>query len=359
LWTTRDATEREVVTTGVVNIEVLAQAVIPEGYTSNGWWNDEGEGVAISKSPYLAVAGEAATSPLAFSTFKKSPRYRNVLEHIDSSLGAAYLVSVLKNDPRLFGSQDLLDRFRLNDAQGGAEVFEYGHFLEADSVQVVDNDWVGLFSPSTLRYVHCLSLLRKQFPTQFPDETLYGGQVDVKSDILLDALKISHSRVKICEVGGGYGGLAHVVLSAYPEGVDYTIFDLPAPAQLANRYLKSLGWSPSQARATTLSEESGTESHHSCDLIVSHYALTELDNATQHRYIEHLLTTSPTTDNTGSSSGRPTTGAIMVGVKGSLRVGTTFERAGFDVKAEPESPHSGGVFEMTMSVFRRGLATFK
>jgi hypothetical protein len=208
----------------------------------------------------------------------------------------------------------LLDRFRLNDGIGYAGAFVGGGVTSGKHDLHDYGAGVGIMSPSTLRYMSILARLQREFGTE------WRGW-------------------RVCEIGGGYGGQAHIVLAANPLIHSYTIYDQPAPAALQARYLAAMGWPGSIVRAKSVvcaedegaapqpadGAEAADESEKNgkvtgkvagkltaagdvvaparctiegdlgegepdlCDLVLSNYALTELSAAVQAFYAERVL----------------------------------------------------------------------
>ena len=264
-----------------------------------------------TSSPYFRACAAAASDSASFATFKTNDAYRIVLEHTPPSDGQLYLDHVRADAPGLLRAP-LLDRFRLNDGIGYAGAYAGGgvnHDLHDFGAGV------GIMSPSTLRYISILARLQREFGTE------WRGW-------------------RVCEIGGGYGGQAHIVLAANPLIHSYTIYDQPAPAALQARYLAAMGWPGSIVRAKSVvcategeegaapqpaaggeaadeSEKDGKvagkvtgklsaagdvvaparctiegdlgEREPVCDLVLSNYALTELSAAVQAFYAERVL----------------------------------------------------------------------
>jgi hypothetical protein len=183
---------------------------------------------------YTRLCARAAADSAVFATFKRQPPYTAILEHVNCELGAEYLRVALAQTPEL---EDHLGRFRRNDEYGSPNVCDYGHH--------------GVFSPTTLRYAKVLSDL----------QTLFGPL----------------GRLRIVEVGVGYGGQCFVVHAAGGFR-SYTLVDLPPVLALARRYLDTL---------TVPDVE--LEPHGTFDLVVSNYAFTECKRNVQERYLTELL----------------------------------------------------------------------
>lgn len=168
---------------------------------------------------YLQACKEAATGSL-FHSFKCDPRLTAIFEHTTVEQGRAYLALVLRQTPWL------LEANITNDAAGYPTIWGYERRY--------------YFSPSTLQYLGVLSNLIH----------LFGS---------LDGLRI-------CEIGGGYGGQARTVLDCYKPAC-YHIIDLPEVCELQRLYLN--------VHAGTVD---CFEVPRDCDydLVISNYALSEI-----------------------------------------------------------------------------------
>lgn len=174
---------------------------------------------------------------------------------------------------------DVWAAIRRSDALGGGVLQRFAApRLTADGLAV---SAAARTTPTTLRYVAVLAQLIARFGARRVPAAV--------SDLALDAYEI-------CEVGGGYGGMAHAVLAwdaarfggASAARIRYRIFDLVEVAALQRRYLGELGWSAPRVVATTLEAATRDELRH-CDLVISNYALSELDELTQLRYSSLLI----------------------------------------------------------------------
>lgn len=176
---------------------------------------------------YLAACREAATTNL-FYHFKRDSRLTAIFEHATMEQGKMYLDLILKQTPWL------LDKMLTNDLYGDPVIFNFGasHY----------------YSASTLQYAGVLSNLLH----------LFGS---------LDGLRI-------CEIGGGYGGQAKTILDLYKPQC-YHIIDLPEVCELQRRYTE---W------VDCFTEHPTGISY---DLVISNYALSEIKN--NEEYVRDVL----------------------------------------------------------------------
>eukprot|EP00947_MAST-08B_sp_MAST-8B-sp1_P000176 g176.t1 len=233
------------------------------------------EGQDRTAANYALTCLEAATSDIAFASFKRNPRYTEILEHGSKSEGDGYL-GLLRRNPRVsswFLSPRMLEAFRENDHHGSPVLHDYG-------------SQIGHMSVSTLRYMHDAASLYLTFGP-------------------LDGLRVA-------EIGGGYGGLAKIVTDAFAVS-SYTIFDLPPALELVKRYVSATRpRSPVVIRNTlkpipaavsagakqrrNLHREKGEEREEEqegqeepFDLVISNFALSELSEEVQELYAHRLL----------------------------------------------------------------------
>lgn len=166
---------------------------------------------------YLQACKEAATTDL-FATFKRDPRLTAIFEHTTADQGRFYLALVLRQTPWL------LEANITNDAAGAATIFGFERKY--------------FYSPSTLQYLGVLSNLLHLF-----------GSMD---------------GLRICEIGGGYGGQCRTILDCCrPEC--YHIIDLKEVCELQRHYLHN-------TIAECFTEPTGQD----YDLVISNYALSEI-----------------------------------------------------------------------------------
>lgn len=173
---------------------------------------------------YLQACKEAD-----IATFKRDERFRPIFEHCNDEIADSYYRNI---NPQLF-----LFNFT-NDDYGNPVLREFP---------------VGWYSNSTMQYIGVLSNLIKYF------SALAG--------------------LRICEIGGGYGGQARTFFDVYSvthSSFCYHIIDLPEVCDLQRRYLKGLN-------VQCFTEPTGQE----YDLVISNYALSEVvDNSV---YIQEII----------------------------------------------------------------------
>lgn len=168
---------------------------------------------------YLLACKDAVKN---ITTFKKDERLHAIFEHCPKSIADEYYQLI---PPHWF------NWVWTNDFYGSPKKHNYGGKS---------------FSTSTLQYIGVLSNLKKQFGS-------------------LDGLRI-------CEIGGGYGGQCRTIYDMFtPEC--YHIIDLPEVCELQRKYCK----------AECFTAPTGQE----YDLVISNYALSEItDNSV---YIDWVI----------------------------------------------------------------------
>lgn len=196
---------------------------------------------------YRQACLEAANNEGSFSIFKQDSRYKEILEHTDYKTGLLYLEEIKKNAE----ISENIRSFVGNDKLGNPELFMFPN--------------IGLFSPSTLRYVKVLADLVKKFKTL--------------------------SNLKITEIGGGYGGQC-LIIHQHANPKSYRIFDLPEALLLTERYLKKSNVKKTELctleKPIVLSQSSGLET----DLLISNYAFSEINSHIQKIYLEKVIVNS-------------------------------------------------------------------
>ena len=193
---------------------------------------------------YSSAVIKALKNQRTFNNFKRSKRYRVVLEHATKDWGAEYL-NILKsrNDGIL---EKALKTVLLSDYVGNPIKFKYDGFREA-------------LSPSTLRYVKITSDLIN----------LFGNDLG-----------------SVAEIGCGYGGQA--LINDQLLNVKFTkLFDLPYVNQLVERYLNS--YILKGGYQTSLLNK---ESPNNYDLVLSNYAFSEFPKELQLAYIKKVISNS-------------------------------------------------------------------
>lgn len=195
--------------------------------------------ISSLREDYLSACLEAARDETAFSRFRQHPAIEYVMEHVSEAQGSEMLNNIRSKNPRLF---ERITSFSVNDKHGGPKLIMF--------------PGVGEFSPVTLRYINILGQLETYF-----------GSLDGK---------------RIVEIGGGYGGQAMVICSHF-QIADYLIHDLPPVTELQQAFLQR---EPCTQSVRFCNAPSPTGKY---DLVVSNYAFSECDCATQEAYLETVL----------------------------------------------------------------------
>lgn len=174
-----------------------------------------------------------------FNVFRRNPIYNQILEHVTENQGSKYLELILK-DSDISG---VIDKFKANDNYGNPRMHEY--------------PYIGMISPTTLRYIKVLVDLKKYFR-------------------ILDNLNI-------CEIGVGYGGQCRII-NAYYKPATYCLVDIKPALNLAQRYLDNYILHSTLAYKTM--NEFKQEGY---DLVISNYAFTELPRTIQDVYLSKII----------------------------------------------------------------------
>jgi hypothetical protein len=196
---------------------------------------------------YRAACARAAANDADFARFRRDAAFLEIVEppsrardagRPDSAIdGAEYAAAVRANE----AYRPLLDAFRRNDAIGDPVVEEF--------------DGLGAFNIYTLRYIKILGDLERLF-----------GSLDGR---------------RILEIGGGYGGQGAIIARRFAIAA-YDILDLPEPGALARRFLAAAGVAP----ARCVADLADLAPHY--DLMISNYALSELEDGLRTRYLAEL-----------------------------------------------------------------------
>jgi len=188
---------------------------------------------------YPQACLNAASDYRQFNTFRRNPDYCQILEQLGQDWGEAYWREIQKR-PHLIAD---IEKFRANDLPGGPLTFPYSS--------------IGLFSPTTLRYIKILGDL----------QYLFG----------------SLAGLTIHEIGVGYGGQCRVI-QAVEQPASYTLIDLQPALALSQRYLDHFAL-PGPVCYKTMNELQHSES----DLVISNYAFSELRRDIQDIYLSRLI----------------------------------------------------------------------
>lgn len=182
-------------------------------------------------SDYLDACKDATTD---LSNFKRDPRYTSILEHTSYKQGLEYLQVIKKDNPKLL---------------------KFPGIFDGDSIgNPVTHNFEGIdCSATTLQYIAVLSNLIKNF-----------GHLKGKS---------------IVEIGGGYGGQCQVIQTAYEVG-SYKIVDLEQACLLQNKYLFNF--------RVEVSCTWDMPDINDYDLCISNYALSEIKDPLQKKYVNNI-----------------------------------------------------------------------
>ena len=187
---------------------------------------------------YVVALNQILNSNRKFLRFRKSYKYKAILEHLNYKQGVSYL-SILQNRQRDVSA--LSQMAVRNDSVGGPRIFKFNRDLTA--------------SPTTLRYLKVSSDL----------ELLFGTELGT-----------------VAEIGAGYGGQAAINLQAFSID-EYHIFDLLPAQALMSRYLERLDL---QGRVFMTDLQRHFDQF---DLVISNYAFSELPKELQQVYCERVL----------------------------------------------------------------------
>jgi len=195
---------------------------------------------------YPSVCLLASKDDFFFNTFKQNPTYTLILEHTSYYYGNEYL-NILKSRYSKNDLINLINKVKINDNFGSASIQKFT--IENEDIYV---------SPSTLNYSKVWSDICN----------LFGNRTDLK----------------VCEIGGGYGGQATVAYN-FTGFKQWDIVDLAEAAALQNRYLNHLG--VKNANAYSFKELNKLLPEY--DLCISNFAFSEVQRDLQEIYINEIL----------------------------------------------------------------------
>jgi len=180
-----------------------------------------------------------------FQKFKRSPAYREVLEHVTQKQALQYMERIQEVSPEML-SLSSLESASINDVVGSPIVYDFGKY--------------GSLSGPTIRYLYVCAHIKSIF-----------------SDV--DQIK------NIAEIGGGYGGQALLYNQMFKYN-SYTIFDLEPVCRLVDRYLGNFfltgGVNALDINKFPLGEQR-------FDLVISNYAFSELPKKLQEIYLSKVI----------------------------------------------------------------------
>tara|TARA_R110000823_G_scaffold315331_1_gene446615 strand:+ start:786 stop:1550 length:765 start_codon:yes stop_codon:yes gene_type:complete len=174
---------------------------------------------------------------LTLPNFKVDPTFATIIGNDTRNKETALkFYSYIKSNNPEFLEESNLKKFIVNDTLGNPKLYTF------EGITI---------SPGTLVFMKVLS-----------DIATFK---DVKS---------------IVEIGSGYGGQAQIIKASLD--VDYTCIDIPGVLGLCSSYLGELGTSATFIPSTDVKEVSA-------DLVISNYALSELDETGVQFYLDHVV----------------------------------------------------------------------
>ncbi len=195
---------------------------------------------------------EAVEDDEVFKTFRSSHIFKEMIGMEEKWQGDEYLERV-----SLEAHGGALERL---DSVGSPVKHIYGGRLGEGGVEL---------SPTTLRYYYTLHEIVREIGIPTPDTT------------------------RIIEIGGGYGGLASVVTTVYPNLL-YHMVEIDPVSRLARKYLERCGCDGVEvfepgAYSNGMNGMNGMEDSARYDILISEYALSEMDSDGLDFYFETIL----------------------------------------------------------------------
>jgi hypothetical protein len=202
-----------------------------------------GDSSVSDSSAYLQIISSASHNDESFARFRSNREYRQILEHVSKSQGYEYLREIKLGSS---GVKEMIAKVGFLNTCGLPLVYFYPR--------------LGFLSPTTLRYCKVFDELNRLFP-----------------DI---------SEMIIAEIGGGFGGQAAVLrnLSGFKS---YTIYDLPEVHKLQSKFLAVNNSESGVSYADGRLAPPGK-----FDLVISNYAVSELQRELQVAYFENVVSSS-------------------------------------------------------------------
>lgn len=181
------------------------------------------------------------TNEEAFSTFKTNPSFCHVIGNdVLPKNTADVLYKILENELHDLDIE-LLRKYKTNDLIGNPLLYHY--------------ELTGVISPGTLYFIRILRNIEEYF-----------GNLN---------------ELSICEIGGGYGGQAKIILD---KGVkNYSIIDIEPTLGLAKKYLSYFEHKNISFIPTTEIEVK------EYDLVISNWCISELDKEGMIFYVNNVI----------------------------------------------------------------------
>lgn len=207
---------------------------------------------------YINACIEALEFDTTFDKFRQDPRYTAILEHTSDLLGTQYFNQIINQgntwilDHCFFNDNTLIKKLNLI---GGPKLSVYSdidrgrHYLTSNTIM----QYLGVYS-------NIYNFLKKY-----------------------DSLKDCET---ICEIGGGFGGQA-AVLMKFGNFKSYTIYDLTPVNLLQKKFLTKLDFNTDEDWYFNGTNHFiyGTK----YGLVISNYALSELIDEVQNIYLNQVL----------------------------------------------------------------------
>jgi hypothetical protein len=185
-------------------------------------------------------------------TFKSNGNYTSILEHVSIDQGNAYLNEIINRFNSFYNENKeyLIELSHINDYYG-------------NTTKSIITDFTNC-SPTNIRYIlHSLLILTYMNECMLTD-------------------------IDIIEIGGGYGGLCFFIKKLSGlfniNIISYTIFDLPEPLMLQNKYLKVL-----KIENVNFAEINNFNNIKENSFLISNYAFSEIPLELQKEYTDKLL----------------------------------------------------------------------
>lgn len=214
------------------------------GFNKKVFINKKGLRADSDNGRYVSAVLKVLNNQRLFNNFKRSYRYRQILEHVSKGQGSEYLKILMERNDGIL--EKGLGSVLITDNVGNPIKYKYEGFSNQ-------------LSPTTLRYLKVSSDLLH----------LFGADLG-----------------KVAEIGCGYGGQA--LVNDELLNVKFAkLFDLPYVNQLIDRYLNCYLLKGSYI--TTLINNEMADNY---DLVISNYAFSELPKKLQLTYIDKVLSQS-------------------------------------------------------------------
>lgn len=199
---------------------------------------------------YIDFCKEASENNQIFDTFRSHKDYGVILEGGQKRIGLANLRQIKKLGAYKWFKENFTE-IKKNDLYGNPIIHNFG-----DSI---------ICSSSTIQYArdlyNCILLLKKS----------------------------SNNQLRICEVGGGFGGFARLAISLL-KIEKYYLIDQTEPLNLAEKYLKKYPNIISKVEfISSINVFKKIKESNSFDLFIASSSIAELNFQTQKFYFENCI----------------------------------------------------------------------